>query len=211
MLIGIPVYQSVNLLDVAGPMEIFYWAGQRNDLTTVLISEDGQPVASINGVKFDVQASFSDAPKLDILWVPGGAVSALEQMMKDPDAPYFGYLRNAATSATWVCSVCEGALLLARAGLLDGHCAATHWAFVDCLRRFPKVTVPDGNPRFLVSGDRLTGGGISSGLDESLELVRLLFGDEEAERVQVTTEYFPDPPVQGKLPDEAPTCRMKWD
>lgn len=211
MLVGIPVYQGVNLLDVAGPMEIFYWAGQSNDLSTILISEDGQPVTSINDVKFDVQASFADAPKLDILWVPGGAVQALEEIMKDVEAPYLNYLRKVETDAAWICSVCEGAMLLARAGLLDGHNAATHWAFVDCLRRFPDVTVPDGNPRFLVSDNRLTGGGVSSGLDESLELIRRLFGKEAAKRVQVTIEYFPKPPVQGQLPGKGPVCRMNWE
>ena len=211
MRIGVPVYQGVNMLDVAGPMEIFYWAGQRNDLATVLISEAGQPVTSINGVEFHVDASFDKAPEIDILWVPGGAVEALEEIMKDVDAPYLAYLRRVEETATWICSVCEGAMLLARAGLLDGHTAATHWAFVECLRRFPEITVADGNPRFLVSGNRLTGGGISSGLDESLELIRLLFGEEQAQRVQVTTEYFPRPPVMGQIPDTAPACRMNWE
>jgi transcriptional regulator GlxA family with amidase domain len=126
MRLGIPVYEGVNLLDVAGPLEMFYWAGQDKDLTTVLVSKDGRSVTSMNGVRFEPQASFAQTPTLDILWVPGGNPDALEAIMKDPDSPYLKYLRQIAVGATWVCSVCEGALLLARAGLLNGHSATTH-------------------------------------------------------------------------------------
>ncbi|WP_375414470.1 DJ-1/PfpI family protein [uncultured Bradyrhizobium sp.] len=218
MKLGIPVYEGVNLLDVAGPLEMFYWAGQNgNALKTVLVSSNGKPVTSINGVTFTVGGSFADEPALDILWVPGGKPEALEDIMRDPDSPYLRYLRRIARHATWVCSVCEGALLLARAGLLDHHKATTHWAFVACLQKFPDVTVDTTHPRFLVSkrqtpgGEekRLTGGGISSGLDEALQLISLLFDAESAERVQVTTEYFPKPPVTGAIP-KVPECDMNW-
>lgn len=210
MKLGIPIYESVNLLDVAGPLEMFYWAGRSNPLETVLVSSDGRGVSSINGVRFEAQASFAEVPKLDILWVPGGDPAALEEIMKDPNSPYLEYLRQVAVGATWVCSVCEGALLLARAGLLDGYRATTHWQFVNCLQQFPKIDVDTGRKRFLVSENRLTGGGVSSGLDESLELIRLLFGEGAAKRVQTITEYFPRPPVMADLPAGAPKCRMSW-
>lgn len=211
MKLGIPVYEGVNLLDVAGPLEMFYWAGQRKPLEAVLISADGHSVTSINGVRFAVQASFAETPTLDILWVPGGSPATLQDIMRDPNSAYLRYLRQVAVGATWVCSVCEGALLLARAGLLDGYRATTHWQFVKCLQRFPEIDVDTGRKRFLVSENRLTGGGVSSGLDESLELIRLLFGDDTAKKVQATTEYFPRPPVMGELPAEAPRCMMNWD
>lgn len=210
MKLGIPVYQGVNLLDVAGPLEMFYWAGQENDLQTVLVSEDGCAVTSINKVRFDAQASFAQTPALDILWVPGGDPDSLKAIMKNPDSPYLQYLRQIAANAKWVCSVCEGALLLARAGLLDGHEATTHWYFTECLQSFPRITVDTTRQRFVVSGNRLTGGGISSGLDEALKLVFLLFGDKAAEEVQVTTQYFPKPPVMGVIPP-TPKCSIKWD
>ena len=209
MKLGIPVYEGVNLLDVAGPLEMFYWAGQDNDLKCVLVSADGRHVTSLNGVRFEAQCSFAQEPRLDILWVPGGAPDALTRIMKDPKSAYLEYLRRTAKHARWVCSVCEGALLLARAGLLDGHTATTHWAFVDCLRQFPDILVDTTNARFIVSENRLTGGGISSGLDEALKLISLLFGDASAEAVQVTTQYFPKPPVHGKIPS-APTCPIHW-
>jgi transcriptional regulator GlxA family with amidase domain len=214
MKLGIPVYEGVNLLDVTGPLEMFYWAGRDNDLQTVLVSSDGGAVTSINGVRFEGQASFAQTPALDILWVPGGDPGALRTIMSDPNSPYLQYLRQVAANAKWVCSVCEGALLLARAGLLDTHEATTHWAFVACLQRFPEITVDITHQRFVVSrnasGNRLTGGGIPSGLDEALKLVSLLFGDASAEDVQVTTQYFPRPPVMGVIPP-IPACMIKWD
>ena len=211
MKLGIPIYEGVNLLDVAGPLEMFYWAGRNRPLEAMLVSLDGRSVTSINGVRFEAQASFADTPTLDILWVPGGNPAALQDIMRDPNSAYLEYLRSVAVGATWICSVCEGALLLARAGLLDGYRATTHWLFVKCLQRFPEIDVDTGRKRFLVSENRLTGGGVSSGLDESLELIRLLFGEDTAKAVQSTTEYFPRPPVMGELPAEAPQCGMNWD
>jgi cyclohexyl-isocyanide hydratase len=206
--LGIPVYQGVDLLDVAGPYEMFNWVAQDKGLETVILSADGGPVKTMNGIRFEAHGSFAGTPTLDVLWVPGGDPTALGEIMSDPDSPYLAWLRQAAAGAKWVCSVCEGALLLARAGLLDGHAATTHWAFVKCLEKFP-IHVDRSNPRFVVSGNRLTGGGISSGLDEALKLIELLFDEATAIAVQVSTQYFPEPPVCGQIP-EAPACMMHW-
>ena len=123
--------------------------------------------------------------------------------MFGPNRAYRDFLVRVSKTARFVCSVCEGALLLAAVGLLDGHEATTHWRFVPCLRKFPKVKVVDGNPRFVIDRNRITGGGISSGLDEALKLVELLAGPVEAQNVQLTTQYFPDPPVTGAIPPVA--------
>jgi len=207
MKLGIPIYDGVNLLDVAGPLEMFYWAGRRQPLETVLLSQDGKSVKSINYVRFDAQASFAEVPKLDILWVPGGSVPALKQMMAEPNSEYLEYLRQVSVEAKWVCSVCEGALLAAKAGILDGHEVTTHWAFFECLKKFPKITINTDRKRYVVSGNRLTGGGVSAGLDEALALIMILFGKDVAESVQRTTEYFPNPPVKGELPP-TPSCPL---
>src|ERR1700761_9353993 len=199
--LGIPIYQGVDLLDVTGPLEMFYWVNdETHPLETILISEDGKGVTSVSGVTFQAHKSFAEVPALDVLWVPGGDPPALERIMKDEHSPYLDYLRKVAENAKWVCSVCEGALLLGRAGLLKGHTVTPHWGFVDCLKRFDGVPPADGNPRFVVSGNRLTGGGISSGLDEALKLISLLFDEDTAKGAQVTTQYFPDPPVMGTIP-----------
>ena len=209
MKLGIPVYEGVDLLDVAGPYEMFKWVDRKKGLEPVIISEHGGPVTTLNGLRFEAQANFCETRRLDVLWVPGGNPDALGKIMSDPDSPFLAYLRDVAKDATWVCSVCEGALLLARAGLLDGHKATTHWAFVECLERFPGITVDKDHKRFVVSGNRLTGGGISSGLDEALKLISLLFDDATAQDVQVTTQYFPQPPVKGEIPP-APCCPVQW-
>ncbi len=208
--LGIPVYEGVDLLDVTGPFEMFSWAAQSTGLRPLILSEDGGPVVSGNHVRFHAQASFAEKPDLDVLWVPGGLPDALKTIMCDPNSRYLAYLRQIAEKAKWVCSVCEGALLLARAGLLNGHCATTHWAFAGCLEKFTEVKVVSGHPRFVVSGNRLTGGGISSGLDESLELLRLLYGKKVTLSVQKTTQYFPRPPVHGRIPREVPDCMIDW-
>lgn len=214
MKIGIPIYEGVNLLDVAGPLEMFTWAARDKStggkLNTILISEDGQPVKTMNDVALGAHASFAEALALDILWVPGGDVDALRKLMASPDNPYLAYLRQVAATAIWVCSVCEGALLLAKAGLLDGHKATTHWAFVDCLMQFEQIQVDQERRRFVVSGNRLTGGGISSGLDEALKLIALVFGDGAAISARINTQYFPDPPVMAQLPPDTPKCMFSW-
>jgi len=209
MRLGIPVYEGVDLLDVMGPLEMFFWAGKSQPLETVIVSHDGGPVTSMSGVRFEAQASFNEVPTLDVLWTPGGDPDVLGQIMSDPNSPYLAYLRQASADAAWVCSVCEGALLLAQAGLLNGHKATTHWAFIACLQSFCEIDVDTSNPRFVVSGNRLTGGGISSGLDEALQLIMMLFGQAAAENVQVTTQYFPEPPVMGSIPP-TPACPVTW-
>lgn len=91
-------------------------------------------------------------------------------------------------------------MLLTHAGLLDGYEATTHWGMVPCLRTFKEVKVAPDFPRFVVDRNRITGGGVSSGLDESLEIIRLICGEDVATQVQVVVQYFPKPPVEGKIP-----------
>jgi transcriptional regulator GlxA family with amidase domain len=112
----------------------------------------------------------------------------------------------------WVSTIrgeVQGALLLAAAGLLDGYEATTHWAFIPCLKEFPQVKVVEGYPRFVVDRNRITGGGISSGLDEALKLVELLSSYQVAQSVQQATQYYPCPPVASTLP-KVDKCPFKW-
>jgi transcriptional regulator GlxA family with amidase domain len=221
--IAIPVYEGVNLLDVAGPFEMFSWINGEDSpakitVTPRLLSCDGQPVLSgmrslSHRVGLQPSGSFADVPHPEVLWVPGGDPQALSEIMREEQHPFLRYIREAAARAKWVCSVCEGALLAGRAGLLEGHEATTHWAFLDCLKKFPGVTVADHgehHPRFVLSGNRLTGGGVSSGLDESLRLIELLTDTATATFVQTTTQYFPKPPVHGRIPADLPKCFLNW-
>jgi cyclohexyl-isocyanide hydratase len=203
MLVGIPVYQQVDLLDVAGPFEMLSWAG----FDLVLAAETPGPIACRGGMTIHAGVAFVDAPKFDILWTPGGDPAALADLMGDPRRIFLDFLIRQ-SAGEYVCSVCEGALLLAAAGLLDGYEVTTHWAFIPCLtERFPKVKVAPGHPRFWQDRNRLTGGGISSGLDEALELIKLVKGEAVAEDVQQTTQYYPRPPVSSEIP-RADSCPL---
>jgi cyclohexyl-isocyanide hydratase len=214
--IGIPAYEGVDLLDISGPYEMLCWVNEapgipaNKKVRAYVLSEHGRSVTTGSGLVLTPHRSFADVRSLDVLWVPGGLPDSLGRIMRHRDGPYLSYLRQAGESAAWVCSVCEGALLLAQAGLLDGHRATTHWAFTQCLKRFPKVEVAEGHPRFVLSGNRLTGAGISSGLDESLRLIELLAGTEIAAFVQQQTQYFPEPPVHGTIPPPPAACPVHW-
>jgi cyclohexyl-isocyanide hydratase len=207
MIIGIPVYQKVDLLDVTAPHEILGWMDQPKADVRIIAEKPGE-ITSRDGFCFKAQYGFNDIKTLDVLWVPGGDPDALKLLMSGPRT-YLDFLIRVSAHARYVTSVCEGALLLAAAGLLDGYEATTHWAFVPCLRQFPKIKVAEGSPRFVVDRNRITGGGISSGLDEALKLVELIAGYEAAQAVQRTTQYYPAPPVASSLPATS-TCPFKW-
>jgi transcriptional regulator GlxA family with amidase domain len=209
MIVGIPVYQQVDLLDVTAPHEVLKWMGPEVEVRLLAHSTD-EPIMTRDGFRFLATHRFADTKKLDILWVPGGDPKALAPIMrgKEPHG-VLDFLRRIGPHAGWVCSVCEGALLLAAAGLLDGYEATTHWAFIPCLKSFDKVSVVKGFPRFHQDRNRLTGGGISSGLDESLHLIRLLKGDKAAREVQRTIQYYPKPPFRSDLKVPA-SCPFSW-
>jgi transcriptional regulator GlxA family with amidase domain len=238
-IIVIPIYEQVNLLDVAAPREMFGWwedADKSRDIQIVVAAETKGVVGTFSpnangtperaGLRIVADSSFSEIARADLLWVPGGSIDALREQMKSPT--YMAFLKRIALDAAYVTSVCEGAILLAHAGLLDGFRATTHWAFIQCLAKYKRVqVVPDPNlpdpkfPRFvfddhngtLTKGIRVTGGGISSGLDESLEIIRRIAGADVAKIVQTTTQYFPKPPVQAPEPSfvECPSARLSPD
>jgi transcriptional regulator GlxA family with amidase domain len=163
-IIGMPDYDSVDMLDVTGPYEMFTWAGFEIEL----VAAESRMHCFREGFRFEVLKSFAEAsPTYAALWVPGGDPAALNVLMRDET--YLGFLRDKAAVTPMVASVCEGAMLLSAAGFLDR--------------------------------DRLTGGGISSGLDEALRLIELLSGTSAAEQVQLMTQYYPSPPVGGAIPD----------
>jgi len=222
--IGIPLYPGVDLMDVAAPREVFSWMAQswsaEGPVQILLVAETMDPVQTRDGTRILPDAMFDDVTEMDLMWVPGGEVNGLQAMIDD--GGFIAQLNGWAASARWVTSVCEGALLLARAGLLNGYRATTHWAFLPCLAAYPAIEVvgADENgifPRFVVdpgldgvaiSGVRVTGGGISSGIDEALELVKLIAGESIAESVQQTIQYFPSPPVSAPSPVPG-TCPLQ--
>ncbi len=210
--IVIPIYEGVDLMDVAAPHEIFgwmntYWTEKTVKIT--LAAHKDKPILTRDKLKLTPDITFDKCYKkkfqADLIWAPGGDVKPLKAMMQDKD--YQGFLKDQSARAAWVTSVCEGALLLASAGLLDGYLATTHWAFKTCLQKFKKINVAEGYPRYVVDRNRVTGGGISSGLDEAFKIVSLISSDDIAQQVQLVTQYFPCPPFSGKIPG-SDTCPL---
>ena len=155
----------------------------------------------------------STFPDLDILFVPGGPQPQLPLYMgKRGSNPYLRLLQDFAqkmekeserSEKMLLSSVCVGSLLLAAAGLLDGYQATTHWAFRSVLESFPHVNVAAGYPRYVIDGNRITGGGISSGIDQALAMVSILMGNDVAKRVQLGMQYSPNPPFNSGDPSVA--------
>ncbi|AOK49462.1 transcriptional regulator [Burkholderia sp. MSMB617WGS] len=208
--IGIVVYDGVDLLDVAVPHELFDWTARiEPDVNpdaprreTHLISLDGPSITTRDRVTLGGDLpSFRDCEHIDLLWVPGGEPAELQRLMLD--SARMDFLARQAASADYAASVCEGALLAAAAGYLDGYKATTHWAFRSCLALFPRIDVVPGYPRYVVDRTRITGGGISSGLDEALQIIALLSGELVARKVQLSIQYNPIPPFSDGDPSVA--------
>jgi transcriptional regulator GlxA family with amidase domain len=207
--IVIPIYQGVDLMDMAAPYEIFNWMAEKwaeRKVEVHLVAERTErPVFTRDRLQLTPRETFEDIPRADLLWVPGGNSSDLRREMGNP--VFLDFLRRVSKDAEWVTSVCEGSFLLAEAGLLDGHEATSHWAFLPCYAGYPKIRVAEGHPRYVKCGNRVTGGGISSGLDEALGLVLLIAGEEVAKDIQLTIQYYPCPPVEGSIPGTT-TCPL---
>jgi cyclohexyl-isocyanide hydratase len=206
--VGIPLYPTFDSLDVLGPFQTFTFA----EMDCYLVAESGEPVTSFEGVSILPSATFDKCwpplekcPQLDVLFVPGGSetVKVLQKGHPGKNA-YLDFLIGQAAGAQLVCSVCTGALLLAGARLLDGHTVTTHWAFKDVLALFPCKVVGDYR-RYVQSGNRITGAGISSGLDLALYIVSVLYGVRTARRGQLSMQYNPQPAFHCGDPDDMDT------
>jgi cyclohexyl-isocyanide hydratase len=141
--------------------------------------------------------TFADCPQLDVLCVPGGA--GTDDMVNDEEMLEF--LRRQAGGARYVTSVCTGSLVLGAAGLLKGYRATTHWTAMDLLAPFgatPEKT------RVCVDRNRITGGGVTAGIDFALTLVSIMVDRPTAELIQLGLEYNPAPPFNSGSPDTAP-------
>ena len=204
--IGIPLYSNFDSLDVLGPFQTFSMAGS---LDPKLLAPTKALVRSWEGVEIKPHATFDETKSLDVLFVPGG-VKLEDVLGKDaPDKnPLLAFLRRIGAPGKTdgpmlITSVCTGALFLAASGLLQSFRATTHWNYKSILAMFPGVTVADGYPRFVIDANRVTGGGISSGLDEAMAITALLLGDQAAQQGQLTMQYAPDPPFHGGDPSVA--------
>jgi len=188
--VGIFLFNEVEVLDFAGPFEVFSLAesetsGERA-FRVCTIARTNASIRARNGLTVLPAYDFSSAPKLDLLIVPGG-YGAEELEIREPET--IRWLQSMAGQVEIVASICTGAFLLAEAGLLNGKRATTHWMDLDRLEReYPAVQVLR-NTRFVDEDTILTSGGISAGIDLSLYLVQRLLGAPAAKKTARRMEY----------------------
>lgn len=187
------LYPNVTQLDLTGPAQVLSRLGNAK---LDLVASTREPVPTDAQFALTPTATFDEVTRTDILCVPGGfgTVAAME------DEATLAWLRQMADGAQWVTSVCTGSLLLAAAGLLRGYRAACHWASRDQLAWFGAEPVAE---RVVFDRNRVTGGGVTAGIDFALVLTVAIRGEDHARFVQLSLEYDPAPPFDSGSPERA--------
>jgi cyclohexyl-isocyanide hydratase len=187
------LFPNVTQLDLTGPAQILSRLGESQ---VDLVWKTRDPVPTDAGFSILPTAIFAEVPYADILCVPGGF--GLNDVIADDEA--MAWVGAVGAGATWVTSVCTGSLILGAAGLLDGYRAGCHWAQRDMLPLFGAIPV---DARTVVDRNRVTGGGVTAGIDFALTLIALIRGEAHARMVQLALEYDPQPPFDSGSPAQA--------
>ncbi|MBS0481446.1 MAG: DJ-1/PfpI family protein [Proteobacteria bacterium] len=193
MRIAFLLFPGITQLDLTGPAQFL---SRLPGATVDLVWASRDPVATDCGFAIMPTATFADLPQVDILCVPGGM--GVADVIDHDDA--LDWVRSVGAGAQWVTSVCTGSLVLGAAGLLNGFRATTHWAWLDMLATFGATPV---SARTVFDGNRVTGGGVTAGIDFALALIARIAGDDTARAVQLSLEYDPSPPFDAGSPDKA--------
>ena len=192
--IGIVLFPKVTQLDFTGPLQVF---SSVPGAQVHLVWKRIEPVPSDSVMTLTPTITFADCPQLDVICIPGGL--GTDDMINDEEM--LAFLRKQAEGAKYVTSVCTGSLVLGAAGLLKGYRAATHWTAMEFLSSFGAIPT---RTRVCVDRNRVTGGGVTAGIDFALTLVSLLTDRQTAEAIQLRLEYNPAPPFNSGSPDTAP-------
>lgn len=191
--IGMLLFPELTLQDFVGPYDVFIKAGC---FEIFIVSENTDLLHAEGGLKLKADISFADCPALDIIFVPGGR--GITRLLKDQ--AYIDFVRRQGMHAKFITSVCTGSLLLGVAGLLMGYKATTHWRSVPLLKMLNVETVED---RVVIDRNRITGGGVTAGIDFALTLTSMIAGEERAKIIQLLLEYDPSPPFNSGSPKHA--------
>jgi cyclohexyl-isocyanide hydratase len=192
--IALLIFPRMTQLDMTGPFEVF---ARLPNAKVHLVWKRIEPVVSDIGLTVMPTMTCTDCPQLDVICVPGGPGQI--DLMEDREI--IDFVRRQGESARYVTSVCTGALVLGAAGLLNGYKAATHWASMDNLEHFGAIPT---NERVCVDRNRITGGGVTAGIDFGLLVASYLADRPTAEKIQLYMEYSPAPPFAAGAPDTAP-------
>jgi transcriptional regulator GlxA family with amidase domain len=193
---GILFFEGTEELDAIGPWEVFTMASkERDDIAVVSISEHGGTVTCNKGMRIVMDHSIADAPKLDVLLVPGGMGTRTEV-----DNPaLLSWIAEVAKGCQWVTSVCTGSLLLAEAGPAAGKRITTHWGAIEMVRKRGKAGEVLENVRYVRDGNVVSSAGVSAGIDMSLWLIGEMYEPAFARKVQRNMEYDPAPPYSAEV------------
>lgn len=196
--IGMLLFPQVTQLDLTGPAQFL---GRVPGARLHLVWKNTEPVKTDAGFTINPTTDFAGCPQLDVLCVPGGF--GITQLLEDGET--LDFLRRQAAGARYVTSVCNGSLVLGAAGLLRGYRAACHWAWRHYLPRFGAIPVAQ---RIVRDRNRISGGGVTAGIDFALVLVAELAGEETAKLLQLGLEYDPQPPFDCGAPERAGADRV---
>lgn len=190
--IAIVLYPQFTALDVIGPHHVFInMVGAK----VLLVAKTMDPVPSDTGFSITPNATFDEiTDKQTLVVVPGGTTGTLDAMK---DEATMNFLRRQGAEAEWIGSVCTGSLMLAAAGLLEGYKATSHWLTRDALKAGGAEPVAQ---RYVEDRNRVTGAGVTAGIDFALHLVQKWRGTTYAKGVQMFMEYDPQPPFNSGSP-----------
>jgi len=197
--IGLLLFPALTQLDLTGPFEVF---ARAPDTKVHLIWKNLELVVSDRGMAIQPTTTFDACPALDIICIPGGPGQI--NLMEDEEV--LSFIRAQSKQAKLVTSVCTGSLVLGAAGLLQGYKATTHWASLDQLALLGAEPV---NERVVLDRNRITGAGVTSGIDFALSVVSEMFGPDIAQNIQLHMEYDPAPPFDCGSPRSASEEQLK--
>jgi cyclohexyl-isocyanide hydratase len=197
--IGSLLFEGLDQIDLTGPFEVL---SRIPNATYRIYGKTGAPVLDMKGLRLTPDETLADAPPLDVLHVPGGY--GQEALMEDDEV--LDWIRQHASGACSIFSVCTGALICGAAGLLKGRRATTHWSALHLLPFFGAISV---NERVVVDGAWVFAAGVTAGIDGALRLAAELRGDEAAQAIQLQMVYAPEPPFNSGTPETAPAAIME--
>ena len=192
--IGIVLFPRVTQLDFTGPLQVF---SSVPGAQVHLIWKRIEPVPSDSVMAITPTITFADCPQLDVVCVPGGM--GTDDAVNDEEI--LAFVKKQGEGAKYVTSVCTGSLVLGAAGLLKGYRASTHWTAMEALAPFGAIPT---KTRVCVDRNRVTGGGVTAGIDFALTLVSIMVDRKTAEAIQLRLEYNPAPPFNSGSPETAP-------
>jgi cyclohexyl-isocyanide hydratase len=192
--IGFVLFPKLTQLDFTGPLQVL---SRAPEAVCYLVADSLDPVGTDTVLAIPPTTTFAECPPIDVLVVPGGF--GVADAIRERSAVSF--VRERATDATWITSVCTGAFILGAAGLLHGKRATTHWAYKELL---PLVGASPGGARVIRDGNIVTGGGVTAGIDFALTLLAEVASPGVAQTVQLSLEYDPAPPFDAGNPKFAP-------